>query len=237
MTKRYLWIVLTYVLMQLSGYVGYPLLNSLGIPRDHWAGLWGTISFLAALLIVLLLLIPDMKDPSLRGGRVSRSSAVGWAILGIFMAYGAQIIAGLIEIKLLGIKPGSENTQMLVKIAKLTPYFMVVTSIAGPILEEIIFRKIIFGSLYKRFNFVIAALISSLIFAAVHFDFTHLLVYTAMGFVFAFLYVRTKRLLVPIVAHVSMNTLVMLVQVVFADKINDLQDKAEKMQMIIGGLF
>ncbi|SDN50599.1 hypothetical protein SAMN04488137_4691 [Fictibacillus solisalsi] len=237
MTKRYLWIVLTYILMQLSGYVGYPILNSLNVPREHWAGLWGTISFLVALVIVLLLLIPDMKDPALRGGRVSGASAVKWAIGGIFLAYGAQIVAGIIEINVFGIKQGSENTEMLVKIAKATPYFMIVTSIAGPILEEIIFRKIIFGSLYRRFNFVIAAIISSLIFAAVHFDFTHLLVYTAMGFVFAFLYVKTKRLLVPIVAHVSMNTLVMLVQVIFADKINDLQDKAEKMQMIIGGLF
>lgn len=237
MTKRYLWIVLTYILMQLSGYIGYPLLNSLDVPRNQWAGLWGTISFTVALIIILLLLIPDMKNPELRGGRVSRSSAVGWSILGIFMAYGAQIVAGLIEINLLGIQQGSENTKMLVQIAKITPYFMVVTSVLGPILEEVIFRKIIFGSLYKKFNFVIAAIVSSLIFAAVHFDFTHLLVYTAMGLVFSFLYVKTKRLLVPIIAHVAMNSIVMLVQVVFADKIQDLQDKAEKMQMIIGGLF
>ena len=47
-------------------------------------------------------------------------------------------------------------------IARTTPWFLIVISIIGPILEEIVFRKILFGTLYKRFNFFIAAIISSL---------------------------------------------------------------------------
>ena len=153
------------------------------------------------------------------------------------MAYASQIIASLIELNVLGIQPGSENTKQLVDIAKHVPYFMVVTAIVGPILEEIIFRKIIFGSLNKRFNFFISALISSLIFAVVHNDFSHLLIYTAMGFTFAFLYVRTKRLLVPIMAHVAMNTLVLIVQIFLADKIQEMEKHIETAQSIIGGLL
>ncbi len=44
-------------------------------------------------------------------------------------------------------------------------------------------------------------------------ELAHLLLYSAMGFTFAFLYVKTKRILVPIFAHVSMNTAVALVQI------------------------
>ena len=112
-----------------------------------------------------------------------------------------------------GVPRGSENTDRLMDIARTIPWFLIVVSIIGPILEEIVFRKILFGTLYKKFNFFIAAIISSLVFATIHFDFTHLLVYTAMGLVFAFLYVKTKRIIVPIAAHVAMNTLVAIGQI------------------------
>ena len=115
---------------------------------------------------------------------------------------------------------------------------MTVVSIIGPILEEIVFRKILFGTLYKKFNFFIAAIISSLVFAAIHFDFTHLLVYTAMGLVFAFLYVKTKRIIVPIAAHVAMNTLVAIGQIFMSnEQIQEMIKEAEKMQGFIGGFF
>ncbi|WP_026678652.1 CPBP family intramembrane glutamic endopeptidase [Fictibacillus gelatini] len=233
MRNRYWWIAFTYIIMQFSGIVGVPVLQYFHVPRHQIAGLWLTISFTIALVIICILLVPDMKTRHEQQGRVSRMAAIGWAIFGIFLAYVSQIIAGSIELKVLGINPQSENTNQLVAIAGYTPYFIVVTSIIGPILEEIIFRKIIFGSLYNRFNFLIAGLISSLVFAAVHGDFKHLLVYTMMGFVFAFLYVKTKRILVPIVAHASMNTLVFIL-VLNKDAI---QNYLEKMQIIIGGIM
>lgn len=237
MKKKYWWIIFIYILMQFSGYLGIPLLNELGVPKNQLFGMWGTISFVAALFIILYMLIPEMKSRHRDAERVSKGSAVMWSIIGIFMAYAAQIIASLIEINVFGIQPGSENTEMLVEIVKDVQYFMVVTAIVGPILEEIIFRKIIFGSLHKRFNFFISALISSLIFAAVHADFTHLLIYTAMGFTFAYLYVRTKRLIVPIAAHVAMNTLVLIVQIFLADKIKEMEKQLETAQLIFGGLL
>jgi uncharacterized protein len=80
-------------------------------------------------------------------------------------------------------------------------------------------------------------LISSLIFAAVHADFTHLLIYTAMGFTFAFLYVRTKRLIVPIAAHIAMNTLVLIVQIFLVDEIKEMEKQLETAQLIFGGLL
>lgn len=235
MKGRYWFTILMYILVQFSGVVfGVELLISNGVPKNHALAIWTVISFTIGLLIVLLLLLPDMKDRHNVEGRVTRTSAFGWTITGIFLAFFAQVIAAQIEMKL-GIKMGSENTEILVEIAKATPVFIIVTSIIGPIFEEIIFRQIIFGSLYRKFNFWIAAIISSLIFAAVHVDFTHLLVYTAMGFVFSFLYVKTKRILVPILAHVSMNTFVVVIRVIYADDIDRLQQQYQQMQNFIGG--
>ncbi len=58
-----------------------------------------------------------------------------------------------------------------------------------------------------------------------------------MGFVFAFLYVKTKRILVPITAHVLMNTFVVAIQILFAEEIEKIMREAEQMQFVIWRLF
>ena len=58
-----------------------------------------------------------------------------------------------------------------------------------------------------------------------------------MGFVFAFLYVKTKRILVPIAAHVLMNTFVVAIQTLFAEEIESIMREAERMQFVIWRLF
>lgn len=237
MTKRYWLVLLTYILMQLSALIGVPILMLMGMDEKQIPGIWTLFSFSIGFVIILLFLRKDMSERHLTRDRSSRSEAIVWSIAGIFMAFMAQYIAVLIEMTFLGIEPGSENTEMIVELAKATPALIFIVAVIGPILEEIIFRMIIFGSLYKRFNFWIAAIISSIIFAAVHLDFSHLLVYTFMGVVFAFLYVKTKRIIVPIMAHVALNSFVMLVQVVFGDRLMELQRKLEEMQGFIGGLF
>ncbi|EIT84409.1 CAAX amino protease [Fictibacillus macauensis ZFHKF-1] len=238
MANRYAWVIISYIIMQFSGYAGIPLLIWLGVPRHQIVGIWSLISFLIELIIILILIRPAWKKNELRGKEPAEPlMVVIWAIVGIVLAYISQIIAGMLEMYVFDIKPGSENTKRLVEVAKLSPYFLLVTCIIGPIIEEIIFRKIIFGSLYKRMNFFLSAVISALVFAAAHFDFVHILIYTAMGLTFSFLYVISGRIIVPIIAHVAMNSIVMLINVVFADKIQDLQQKAEKLHSIIGGLF
>ena len=142
---------------------------------------------------------------------LSPLESIFWGVAGIFLAFFAQSAAANIEYAL-GIEMGSENTEQIVGLIKTAPLIIFVTSIIGPILEEIVFRKIIFGSLYKRLNFFFAGLISSLIFSIAHGEPEHLILYGAMGFTFAFLYVKTKRILVPIFTHVAMNTIVVVIQ-------------------------
>ena len=235
LNKRYGWILITYILMLLSGFIGGPLLIALDVPHDKIAGLWNVISFLIGFIIILLILLPEFRNPPYREERASISSTVVWSILGIPMVYIAQIISVTIEMQLLGIEPGSKNTEMIVELTMSVPLLILVVSVIGPILEEIVFRKIIFGTLYKRTNFIIAALISSLIFAVVHRDFSHILIYAAMGFTLSFLYVKTKRLIVPILAHVAVNSIVMLVQVVYKDELLELQKQLKTIEFIFGG--
>lgn len=232
MKKEYGWILITYILMQLSGIIGGPLLYKAGVAEELILGYWTVISFtLATLIILIIIWRSTYRNAIERQAPVSAVSAVIWSILGVFMAFSAQILAVTIETQI-GVPQGSENTQQIIELVQGLPLVILAVAIFGPILEEIIFRKIIFGSLYNRMPFFFAALISSLIFSVAHRELEHTILYAAMGFTFAFLYVKTKRIIVPIVAHVSMNTLVVLMQYVLADEIEEIMRKAEQMEQV-----
>ena len=203
--------------MHLSSIIGVPLLiffaEALGwtITPNDAVTLWILISFTVAFIFILFILRKEMFQPIRDAHALSAFDSIFWGVVGIFLAFFAQSAAASIEYAL-GIEMGSENTQQIVGLIKTAPLIIFVTSIIGPILEEIVFRKVIFGSLYKRLNFFFAGLISSLIFSIAHGEPEHLILYGAMGFTFAFLYVKTKRILVPIFTHVAMNTIVVVIQ-------------------------
>ncbi|WP_110926846.1 CPBP family intramembrane glutamic endopeptidase [Bacillus massiliglaciei] len=233
MKKEYWFVMIVYIIAQLSSIVGVPILLvafDMGIAQATAWWIFG--SFAVAVLLTLLLLRKEMTEKK-RDLQAPIGISLFWAIAGIFLAFFAQTASGMIE-QAIGIDPGSENTQHITSLIEQAPMMIVATALFGPILEEIIFRKIIFGSLYKRFNFFLSALISSAIFGLAHFELEHLLLYTAMGLTFAFLYVRTKRIWVSIVAHVAMNSIVVLMQVVFKDEIEEMLEHAPA---FIGGFL
>lgn len=243
MKREYWFILIAYIAMQLSSFIGVPItslvLEMIGFENHSqgFAGVtWLVISFTITLVIILLLLREEMVNANEVRNGASFGRSILWSITGVFLALFAQAFAANIE-RLIGIEVGSDNTQQILRIIESFPIMIVVSSVIGPILEEIVFRKIIFGAFYKRFNFFLSALLSSVIFSFAHMEPEHTLLYSAMGFTFAYLYVKTNRILVPIVAHVSMNTFVVLVQSVYREDLEKLIKQAEQMQSFIGGFF
>src|SRR5699024_10244603 len=141
------------------------------------------LSFIFGLVAVLFILREEMKEGFQEHLKSAESifKVIGWTILGIVIAYITQAEAILIEIEVFQIDPGSENTEALMNITRQIPAFIVITAIIAPILEEVVFRKVIFGALYKRTNFFIAGIISALIFGIIHREPAHLLIYATMG--------------------------------------------------------
>ena len=219
MRREYWFILITYIAMQLSSFIGVPIMSSIaplfGKSGEELAtfsiSTWLIISFSTALLIILFLLRKEMAHPVRSEKPLSPVLSTYWTIGGIFLAFMAQTVAANIEF-FLGIEMRSENTEQIVDLIRTAPIIVIVTTIMGPILEEIVFRKIIFGTLYIRLNFFLAAIISSLIFAIAHGEPEHIILYSSIGLTFAYLYVKTKRIIVPIIAHVTMNTVVVLMQ-------------------------
>ncbi|MBM7573613.1 CPBP family intramembrane glutamic endopeptidase [Aquibacillus albus] len=234
MPKRYWYIIFIYLAAQLSGAIVIPFIGFIDVDPTALVVGWLVISLTIGLFFILYLLRDEMKQGMERGPGIG--SIILWCIIGFFLAYFAQFASIMFETHVLNIKPGSENTMELMKVARAAPIFILVITVIAPILEEIIFRKIIFGSIYKRTNFILAALSSAFIFALIHNDLPHILTYTAVGIVFAFLYVQTKRIIVPIIAHMMINSLAVLGQYhLDPEELEKMLEEFEKIQMIIIG--
>ncbi|UOQ49093.1 CPBP family intramembrane metalloprotease [Gracilibacillus caseinilyticus] len=235
MPKKYIYLIVTYVAMQFSIFLVLPF-RDLITDMETFSTWWSVITFALALVVSFIILKGEMKEFfDLEHKRIG--NIILWSVLGFFLVMIGQYASILIETFVFGIKPGSENTMDLMNVARQMPIFIIIISVLGPILEELVFRKAIFGTLYKKMNFFFAAIISGLIFATVHMDFSHLLTYTAIGMIFAFLYVETKRIIVPIIAHMSINTFAVIGQLSLDSEQIEQQMKQleELMTIIIGG--
>lgn len=134
------------------------------------------------------------------------------ALINAFLQYLSQF---------LHFQPNSQNTANVVQIVNSYPIFILYVVVLGPIMEELFFRKAVFGYFYdiligskEWIRFFIPALLTGILFAIPHDGFTPLmLIYIAMSFVFSYLYKVTNRIVTPIIAHISMNGLVMFVQI------------------------
>ena len=84
----------------------------------------------------------------------------------------------------------------------LTPAELLAFVVAGPFLEEILFRGLVFRRSLRRMRPILAALGSSLLFGLCHFD---ILGSLSFALILVGLYVRSNSLWVPIAAHALFN--------------------------------
>lgn len=208
-----------------------------------------SLTWMSASAIIAVLLLWFMNSNIKNPTRLEKQTkepwvyVIFWCIAGIFLAMFGQIIAGLINTYILNQPMESGNTQNLMKIAQQSHILIIYIVLAGPILEELIFRKLIFGEIYnmiktpKWLSFIVAVLVSSFVFSLAHSDPEHTLIYVVMGTVFSGLYVLTKRIIVPIVAHMGMNGIVVLGQIVFKDQLNDQIEKQSQISNLIYHTF
>lgn len=220
--KTALYILLIYIAMQLSSFLFLrPLVRFMQGRHPEMSkieliltsqGWYIFISMAIALIISLIIISRDSNFWKVyQGSKASIPVSIIWGIIGFFMVFIGQSIGAMIE-STLGIKQGSENTANLVTIADVAPIAIIAIAFIGPILEEFVFRRVIFGSLVQTTNFFVAALVSSIVFAFIHLDLPHIIIYAISGFIFAFLYHKTKRIMTSIIAHMMLNGFVTIVQ-------------------------
>lgn len=79
------------------------------------------------------------------------------------------------------------------------------TIICAPLFEEMMFRKCLYGSFSRLMPPVVAAVISSLMFAVGHGTLAHIPMTFLLGMLNCWLYARLGRIIVPIIVHTICN--------------------------------
>lgn len=139
-------------------------------------------------------------------------------VIGIWiLTYVLIYIVDLIY-KKLGIVGSSENQDVIESaiMSPVRPLVFIATVIMAPILEELIFRKALFGMLEHRFklNKILVLVIGSLFFAGIHVlspgNLKYIFLYLPVSLTIGFSYLYTGNIFVPITIHFINNLIVYL---------------------------
>ncbi|HGF7665572.1 TPA: lysostaphin resistance A-like protein [Enterococcus faecium] len=190
------------------------ILASIGLVKSTSELITATAVMYILGAVILAIFYFKQREPLAIESAVKKASVpkiVIYGLVGIFVALILQSIAVMLESILFGEATPSENTQNIIQMIMEAPAFILATTVAGPIMEEFVFRRSILGIISRYSNFWVGAVVSSLLFAFAHND-GHLLIFFFLGFFFSLEYKATGRIWTSMITHVGMNTLVVLVQ-------------------------
>ena len=212
-----------------------PIFNRLSGMALARAGVYTQVILFILAAILIIFLHFKIKNPTNleQEHKESKRYIIPWAVLGFFIVMLYQVIVGVINIWIFGQPQQSPNTQRIMAVAKQLPIFIILISVVGPILEEYVFRKVFFGELYDRIKgnriiaFLIASIVSSLLFALAHNDIKFILIYFGMGMILSLAYTLTKRISVPILIHMFQNGFVVVMQFFLSDSLNHLNQQTQ----------
>ena len=135
-------------------------------------------------------------------------------VIGTALIYAVSIFGGLVT-AMLGGADTSENQEIIVMISQVQPVLMLLTTVVfAPLLEEILFRGIVFGWLYEKSRFL-AYFGSSFFFGGMHVrsdmlngnqaEWVQIFNYLFMGIALSYVYEKTNNIWVPILTHAIKN--------------------------------
>lgn len=113
----------------------------------------------------------------------------------------------------------ANNQETIIETLKVAPiYTFIITVFVAPILEELVFR-LSFRKIFS--NNILFVLLSGLVFGSLHvigtcehlIDLLFIIPYSIPGFIFAYVYTKSKNICVPISLHFIHNGIMMSLQI------------------------
>ncbi len=181
------------------------------------------ITFFGALITVPILIVIkylDIKKERLRGAYGYKSvfflKYLFIVPFAISFMYAANVIVSIIEKLLPSIAHSFDETAKAIYGANIT--VQVITAvILGPIVEELIFRGLMYIRLKRMFGPGIAAFVTGLIFGLYHGNVSQGIYAFIFSYAAIFIYEQYKNICAPIIMHMVANGVSVLVSFVFKD--------------------
>lgn len=179
---------------------------------------WLNFLFDLMMLIISILIFKDVLKK--QWGIFKRDfnmNMIYGCLIGLGLMLGASYIGGIITFALQGGVQSSANQGAIESMLVTHKLLMILpTVLFAPILEEIIFRGMLFGWIYEL-SPKLAHVFSGFIFGFIHImnsvmsgdvsEWAQIFSYMFMGMVLSYLYEKRNTIYVPMLAHVSNNLL------------------------------
>ena len=186
---------------------------------------WG-VNVLAMYVIafpVLYLIVRGMRSVA-RTKRTMRASEFFVLLLvGEAFMYVGNIVGTFLN-DIFGAFMGGEIENTTSELIESSPIWMIliVAVILGPIVEELIFRKLMMDKL-GIYGDRMAIVVSSIAFGIFHGNFYQLFYATLLGLVLGYIYAKTSNIIYPILLHMIMNFWGSVVPMLMMDHINNVE--------------
>lgn len=198
-------VVIGFVLGVSKGGAATELANSVGI----------YVSIASNCLAVLFLaFIPLLRDSTLTEkasiNKMPPRFFINMVVMGVSFAIAISIILGVLQ--MLGVFPDSwvsmleDNNSVFVEADK--SVMLIATVIMAPVLEEILFRGFILGTLKKEMHPWIAIFVSAVLFGVMHGTPIGIIYATALGVVMGWLCVKFNSVIPSLIFHMAYNATV-----------------------------
>lgn len=142
-------------------------------------------------------------------------AAIGCYVLGVAVAIVTAPVFGLPKGPPTPIRPGEVEATF-----GFVASFVLTGVVLAPLLEELVFRGVLFAWLRRRLSFVPAAALAAAPHAAVHFDIGSMAALFAIFMALAWLYERSGSLWTAVIAHGGHNLISMGLALAAAERIN-----------------
>jgi len=196
--------IITVVLFLLSSIFLIERLGIIGIPVTH------IISILAPGLFLTIYLRKDIRKVYM----FYSVKKMKYFFIGILLWIAAVIVSGIYSYYAMRILPSEELIESFDYIFSETTFTqqVVIMAVIPAVVEEMFFRGIMFNSLKKKTGVKVAAVVSSLLFASMHFSLIKIFPTFLLGVVFTYVVYKTGSILPAVVLHFINNFMSVAVQ-------------------------
>ena len=169
-----------------------------------YASLMVLFTYVPQLLALLIFWLIIRLIP--KGESGSSQFSFGWLFQVFLMGYGVSTVLNVIGTML---NKSTGGTDFVGEISSMISTGLVVTFlipvVIGPILEELIFRKLLIDRI-RRFGEWNAVLFSALAFGLFHMNLPQFCYAASVGLMLGYVYVKTGRILYTIIMHILLNS-------------------------------
>lgn len=203
----------------LAKILGYPLAEYIGMTADNF-GTYVLVVQVIGSLICLGIIAGLLKHSG------NKWSAVGLKkfnifkgvryIVGYYLIFLGLVIVFAIVASSIGVDaPSASNNESggsgLLEFMGGFWLTFALTVVVAPIIEEVVFRGVLFPAIKKRYGLIAGVVVSSLIFMLVHINPLQMINALPLGMYLAVMYQKTGSIYPGIILHASWNFLVLMI--------------------------